>query len=111
MGACSVAKEDCTTIRGGGGARDPVATNVMLPAQQNPGRIASERRLSSPRQSLLRTKAHGGDGQLSLAGGSVGGDRPRVAGGGCGADPGQLCTAAEDGQAGRGAHTGSRRWK
>jgi hypothetical protein len=36
MGASSVAKEDCTTIRGGGGARDTVATNVMVPAQANP---------------------------------------------------------------------------
>src|SRR5207247_7362639 len=30
---------------------------------------------------------------------------PRVVGRGCGADPSQLCAAAEDGQAGRGAHS------
>jgi hypothetical protein len=39
MGACSVAKEDCTTIRGGGGARDTVATNVMVPPKRTLDRL------------------------------------------------------------------------
>src|SRR6266581_4511968 len=46
---------------------------------------------------------HGSHRQLSLAGGPVGRDRSRVVGGGCGADSGQLRTAAEDGQARCGA--------
>ena len=48
---------------------------------------------------------NGSDRQLSLAGGPAGGAGARVVGGRCGADPGQLRAAAEDGQAGRGAHS------
>src|SRR5439155_9504425 len=47
---------------------------------------------------------HGSHGQLSLAGGFAQRTGSRVVGGRCGPDSCQLCAAAEDGQAGRGAH-------
>src|SRR5439155_11774910 len=48
---------------------------------------------------------HGSHGQLSLAGGFAQRTGSRVVGGRCGPDSCQLCAAAEDRQAGCGAHS------